>query len=218
LPARNARFLKKYAEIEPKTRSKPQAYSLLKENLTAFTRNTAIRQHQPNQRKFMKTLTDLFLEGLRDMYYAEQQLVKALPKLAKATTNDELRDGIEKHLVETEGHVQKIEAVFEAFDQPPKTKKCAAILGIIKEAEEIVSENKKSPTINAAIIFAAQKAEHYEIASYGTLREWAQILGNNRAVDLVEEILDEEKAADKALTDLAVSVVNISAEEAIETA
>ena len=166
----------------------------------------------------MKTLTDLFLEGLRDMYYAEHQLVKALRNLPKATTTVELRDGIEKHLVETEGHVQKIEAVFEAFDQPPKTKKCAAILGIIKEAEEIVSENKKSPTINAAIIFAAQKAEHYEIASYGTLREWAKILGNNRAVDLVEEILDEEKAADKALTDLAVSVVNISAEEAIETA
>lgn len=166
----------------------------------------------------MKTLTDLFLEGLKDMYYAEQQLVKALPKLAKATTNDELREAIEKHLVETEGHVQKIEAVFEAFDQPPKTKKCAAILGIIKEAEEIVSENKKSPTINAAIIFAGQKAEHYEIASYGTLREWAQILGNDRAVDLIEEILDEEKAADKTLTDLAVSVVNASADEVIETA
>ncbi len=166
----------------------------------------------------MKTLTDLFLEGLRDMYYAEQQLVKALPKLAKATTNDELREAIESHLVETEGHVHKIEAVFEAFDQPPKTKKCAAILGIIKEAEEIVLENKKSPTINAAIIFAAQKAEHYEIASYGTLREWAQILGNERAVDLIEEILDEEKAADKTLTDLAVSVVNASADEVIETA
>jgi ferritin-like metal-binding protein YciE len=166
----------------------------------------------------MKTLTDLFLEGLRDMYYAEQQLVKALPKLAKATTNGELREAIESHLVETEGHVQKIQAVFEAFDQPPKTKKCAAILGIIKEAEEIVSENKKSPTINAAIIFAGQKAEHYEIASYGTLREWAQILGNDRAVDLIEEILDEEKAADKTLTDLAVSVVNASADEVIETA
>jgi ferritin-like metal-binding protein YciE len=166
----------------------------------------------------MKTLTDLFLEGLRDMYYAEQQLVKALPKLAKATTNDELREAIESHLVETEGHVQKIEAVFEAFDQPSKTKKCAAILGIIKEAEEIVSENKKSPTINAAIIFAAQKAEHYEIASYGTLREWAQILGNDRAVDLIEEILGEEKAADKTLTDLAVSVVNVSADEVVATA
>ncbi len=166
----------------------------------------------------MKTLTDLFLDGLKDMYYAEQQLVKALPELAKATTNGELREAIEKHLVETEGHVQKIEGVFEAFDQPPKAKKCAAILGIIKEAEEIVSENKKSPTINAAIIFAGQKAEHYEIASYGTLREWAQILGNDRAVNLIEEILDEEKAADKTLTDLAVSVVNVSADEVTEEA
>jgi len=126
----------------------------------------------------MKNLQDLFLEGLRDMYYAEQQLVKALPKLAKVATHEDLRQAIEGHLQETEGHVNIVERVFAAFGEVPKARKCAAILGIIKEAEEIISENKKSPTINAAIIFAAQKSEHYEIASYGTLREWANQLGN----------------------------------------
>lgn len=164
----------------------------------------------------MKTLQDLFLEGLSDMYYAEKQLVKALPKLAKWATNDELRDAIESHLKETEGHVEKVEAVFEAFDQPAKTKKCAAINGIIKEADEIVSENKKSPTINAAIIFAGQKAEHYEIASYGTLREWAEQLNNSRAINLIEEILDEEKAADRTLTSLAITIANASAQQMAE--
>jgi len=164
----------------------------------------------------MKTLEDLFLAGLSDMYYAEQQLVKALPKMAKAATNEELREAIESHLKETEGHVEKVEAVFEAFDKPAKSKKCAAIVGIIKEAEEIISENKKSPTINAAIIFAGQKAEHYEIASYGTLREWADQLSNSRAINLIEEILDEEKAADRTLTSLAVSIANASAQTLVE--
>ena len=119
----------------------------------------------------MKTLEDLFLDSLADMYYAENQLVKALPEMAKAATHHQLRDAFETHLAETEGHVQKVEQVFEAFGKKPKTKKCPAILGIIKEANELASENKKSPTINAALIFAEQKAEHYEIASYGGLRD-----------------------------------------------
>jgi ferritin-like metal-binding protein YciE len=162
----------------------------------------------------MKTLEELFLESLGDIYYAEQQLVKALPKMAKFATHDDLHEAIETHLGETEGHVKKVEAVFGAFGKSPKAKKCAAILGIIKEAEEILSENKKSPTINAAIIYAGQKAEHYEIASYGTLREWAQQLGNAEAVDLIEEILDEEKAADRKLTELALTHCNATAETA----
>jgi ferritin-like metal-binding protein YciE len=161
----------------------------------------------------MKTLEDLFLEGLGDMYYAEQQMVKSLPKLAKVATAEDLREAIESHLIETEGHVEKVQGIFEAFGREPKSKKCAAILGIIKEAEELVSENKKSPTINAAIIFAAQKAEHYEIASYGTLREWAEQLDNADAVDLIEDILDEEKAADQKLTSLAISAVNAAAQK-----
>jgi ferritin-like metal-binding protein YciE len=164
----------------------------------------------------MKTLEDLFLDSLADMYYAENQLVKALPKMAKAATNENLRAAFEAHLAETEGHVQKVEGVFEAFDKTPKSKKCHAILGIIKEAEEIASENKKSPTINAALIFAGQKAEHYEIASYGGLRDWAKLLGNENAADILEEILQEEKAADNKLTDLAEEHCNESAKNQTE--
>jgi ferritin-like metal-binding protein YciE len=164
----------------------------------------------------MKTLEDLFLDSLADMYYAEDQLTKALPKMAKAATNDDLRAAFETHLTETEGHVQKLEAVFEAFGKKPKSKKCPAILGIIKEADEIASENKKSPTINAALIFAGQKAEHYEIASYGGLRDWAKLLGNEDAANILDEILDEEKAADAKLSELAEESCNESAKNAEE--
>jgi len=159
----------------------------------------------------MKTLQDLFLDSLADSYYAENQLVKALPKMAKAATDDDLRSAFEAHLLETEGHVDKVESVFATFGKEPKSKKCPAILGIIKEADEIASENKKSPTINAALIFAGQKAEHYEIASYGALRDWAKLLGNEDAADLLDEILDEEKAADAKLNGLATAHCNISA-------
>jgi ferritin-like metal-binding protein YciE len=159
----------------------------------------------------MKTLEDLFLDSLADMYYAENQLTKALPKMASAATHAHLRTAFENHLAETEGHVQKLEAVFAAFGKEPKSKKCHAILGIISEADEIASENKKSPTINAALIFAGQKAEHYEIASYGGLRDWAKLLGNEDAANILEEILDEEKAADAKLSDLAEEHCNESA-------
>ncbi|MGH7952001.1 MAG: ferritin-like domain-containing protein [Limisphaerales bacterium] len=159
----------------------------------------------------MKTLEDLFLESLGDMYYAEHQLVKALPKMAKAATHDDLREAFESHLMETEGHVQKVEEIFSTFGKPAKSKKCPAIVGIIKEADEITSENKKCSTINAALIFAAQKAEHYEIASYGSLREWAKLLQKEDAAELIDEILDEEKEADRKLTELAEQQYNESA-------
>jgi ferritin-like metal-binding protein YciE len=159
----------------------------------------------------MKTLEDLFLDSLADMYYAEKQLTKALPKLAKAATDEGLKTAFESHLVETEGHVQKLESVFEAFGKSPKSKKCHAILGIISEADEIASENKKSPTLNAALVFAGQKAEHYEIASYGALRDWARLLGNSEAAGILDEILDEEKAADKKLNELAEERLNEAA-------
>jgi len=162
----------------------------------------------------MKTLEDLFLDSLADMYYAENQLIKALPKMARAATHDDLREAFEAHLRETEGHVQKLAAVFEAFGKSPKSKKCPAILGIIEEAEDIASENKKSPTINAALIFAGQKAEHYEIASYGGLRDWSKLLGNEGAADVLDEILDEEKAADAKLSELAEEGCNESANSA----
>lgn len=150
----------------------------------------------------MKTLENLFLDSLADMYYAEQQLVDALPTMAEAATDEDLRTAFETHLSETEGHVQKLEQVFEQFGTKAHAKKCPAIIGILKEADEIASENKKSPTINAALIYAAQKAEHYEIASYGTLREWARQLNQEQAGELINEILDEEKAADEKLTKL----------------
>jgi ferritin-like metal-binding protein YciE len=160
----------------------------------------------------MSTLEKLFLDSLADMYYAEHELVKALPKMAKNATHDDLREAFEAHLTETEGHVQKLEQVFEQFGEKPNSKKCPAILGIVKEAEEIISENKKSSTINAALIYAGQKAEHYEIASYGSLREWARQLGKSEAADLINEILEEEKAADEKLTQLAQEHCNKSAD------
>jgi ferritin-like metal-binding protein YciE len=160
----------------------------------------------------MNTLEELFLDSLADMYYAENQLVKALPKMAKAATYEPLREAFEKHLTETEGHVEKVASVFKAFGKNPKTKKCPAITGIIEEAEEMAAENKKSPTLNAALILAAQKAEHYEIGSYGGLRDWAKMLGNEEAAETLDEILDEEKVADSTLSELAEEHCN---EEAI---
>ncbi len=161
----------------------------------------------------MKTLKDLFLDSLADMNYAENQLVKALPKMAKAASDADLRMAFESHLEETKEHVEKVAEIFSAFGQEPKLKKCPAILGIIKEGEELISENKKSPTIDAALIFAGQKAEHYEIASYGALREWAGLIGNKEAAQLIEEILEAEKAADTKLNSLARDRCNASANE-----
>ena|ERR1700722_3135752 len=159
----------------------------------------------------MKTLQDLFLDALADLYYSEQQLEKALPKMAKAATHDDLREAFESHLAETRGHVEKCEQIFELFGEKPKSKKCPAILGIIDEAEELISENKSSATINAALILGGQKAEHYEIASYGTIREWAKHLERQDVVDLIDQILTEEKAADAKLTELAQQHCNPAA-------
>ncbi len=160
----------------------------------------------------MNTLQDLFLDALADMYYAEKQLTKALPKMAKAATHEELREGFEAHLTETEGHMQKLERIFEIFGEEVRTKRCPAILGIIDEAEVLMAENKKSPTINAALIYGAQKVEHYEIGSYGTLREWARLLGREDAARLIDEILAQEKAVDAMLNKLAMGRINQDAQ------
>jgi ferritin-like metal-binding protein YciE len=151
----------------------------------------------------MKTLRELFLAELADMYDAEHRITKALPKLVKAATNEELKQALQSHLEETEGHVTKLEQVFAAFGEKPKAKKCEATVGLLEEGDEIASENKGSVTINAAIISAGQKVEHYEIASYGCLREWASLLNNPEAVELIQEILDQEKHADQKLGELA---------------
>ena len=126
----------------------------------------------------MKTLRDLFLKELADIYDAERRTVKALPKMAKAATCDKLKQAILAHLEETEGHVLKLEDVFESFDEKPKGTTCKVTVGLLEEGDEIAADFKGSPAINAALISAAQKVEHYEIASYGCLHEWAGLLGN----------------------------------------
>ena len=151
----------------------------------------------------MRTLEALFFDELADIYDAENRLTKALPALAKAATHDPLRNAIEDHLMQTEGHIKKVEQIFKTFGQPPRTRKCEAMAGLLRESDEIRSENTGAPTINAALISAVQKVEHYEIASYGCLHQWAQQLGNDQASSLLQETLDEEKAADNKLTELA---------------
>ena len=155
-----------------------------------------------------KTLKDLFLDELMDMYDAEQRIVKALPKMAKAASCDDLKGAIQSHLRETEGHVRKLEQVFRAFDEKAKGKTCEATKGLLEEGDEIAAEFKGSPALNAAIIAAAQKVEHYEIATYGCLHEWAGLLGNQKAANLLKQILDEEKGANESLNELAHSSLN----------
>jgi ferritin-like metal-binding protein YciE len=161
----------------------------------------------------MKQLEELFLGELADIYDAENRLAKALPKMVRAATHEELKEVFQKHLDETEDQVNKLERVFSAFGKSAKGKKCETMVGLVKEAEEIASENKGEPTINAALISAAQKIELYEIVSYGCLREWAEQLGKDEAAGILQEILDEEKAADEALTELARQRCNESAQE-----
>jgi ferritin-like metal-binding protein YciE len=156
----------------------------------------------------MKTLKELFLDELADMYDAERRIVKALPKIVKAATCPKLKAAIQAHLIETEGHVTKIEQTFKSFDEKPWGKTCQATVGILKEGDEIASENKGEPTINAALIAAAQKVEHYEMASYGCLHAWAGLLKNKEAAGLLKKILEEEKAANATLTKLALATSN----------
>src|SRR5580692_11839589 len=151
----------------------------------------------------MKTLKVLFLDELADMYDAERRIVKALPKMAKAATCDKLKKAILSHLKETEGHVRKLEQVFQSFGKKAKGKTCKATVGLLEEGDEIAADFKGSPAINAALISAAQKVEHYETASYGCLHEWAGMLENQKAAGLLQEILDEEEAANDKLTKLA---------------
>src|SRR5579872_329621 len=151
----------------------------------------------------MKTLKDLFLDELADIYDAEHRLVKALPRLAKAATCDKLKKTILSHLKETEGHVGKLEQVFQTFDERARRITCEATVGLVAEGGEIAADFKGSPAINAALISAAQKVEHHEIASYGCLHAWARLLGNEEAAGLLQEILDEERAANETLTRLA---------------
>ena len=160
------------------------------------------------------TLHDAFIEELRDTYDAEKQLIKALPKLAKAAASTDLRAAFETHLEETRGHVERIEQVFESLDEKPRGKHCEGIAGIIEEGKSIMEEEFDDATMDACLIAAGQRAEHYEMAAYGTLIAWAQSMGHTEATNLLQEILDEEKAADKKLSSLAEGGINQDAADA----
>ncbi len=161
-----------------------------------------------------KTLDDLFLETLKDIYFAEKAILKALPKMAKAANSDELREAFENHLKETEGQVERLEQVFEEIDKPARGKTCEAIQGMIGEAKEVMSEFKGSDALDAGLLASAQAVEHYEISRYGTLKTWAEQLGLQQAAGLLDETLQEEKNADELLTQIAESAVNQQAEAA----
>ncbi len=156
----------------------------------------------------LDTLRKLYVEELRDIYNAEQQLVKALPKMAKGASSDDLREVIETHLDETKGQVERLEQIFEALDESPKGKTCKAMKGLVEEGSEILDEKGEESVLDAGIIAAAQKVEHYEMATYGTLRTWADLLNEDEAAGLLQETLDEEGEADKKLNDLAEEIVN----------
>ncbi|MBC8095941.1 MAG: ferritin-like domain-containing protein [Akkermansiaceae bacterium] len=156
----------------------------------------------------VKTLEDLFHETLRDMYYVEKKLVKTLPKMAKKATSPELKSAIESHLAETETHVERVEQVFAEIEKKPVAKKCEALEGLLKEADEVMADIEDDETMDAAIISSAQTVEHYEIARYGTLCSWARDLGHDEAESLLQDILDEEKAVDEKLSGLAEGSVN----------
>jgi len=162
----------------------------------------------------LDSLKTLYIEELRDLYNAENQLLKALPKMAKAAQSPDLKKAFEKHRGETEGHVARLEKVFAAIDKKPQAKTCDAIVGITDEGAEIMKEYKGSPALDAGLLAAAQAVEHYEISRYGTLKAWAQELGLNDAVRLLDQTLEEEKKTDAALTKIAEAAVNQQAEAA----
>ena len=158
-----------------------------------------------------KDLNDLFLDTLKDIYYAEKQILKALPKMAKAASSDKLRAAFEKHQAETEGQVDRLEQVFEMLDKPARGKTCDAIVGILDEGKEIMDEYKGTDALDAGMLAAAQAVEHYEISRYGTLKTWATELGMNDAARLLDQTLKEEEKTDQALTQLAKAAVNLAA-------
>ena len=164
--------------------------------------------------KQAKQLDELFHDTLKDIYFAEKKILAALPKMAKAAQSEELRAAFTKHHGETEGHVERLEQVFGMIDKKPQGKTCEAILGLLGEGEEIMKEYKGSPALDSGLLAGAQAVEHYEISRYGTLRTWAEELGLDPAAKLLDATLEEERATDEALTEIAESVVNHEARSA----
>lgn len=158
-----------------------------------------------------KNLNELFLDTLKDIYYAEKHILKALPKMAKAANSDELRAAFEKHYDETEGQVERLEQIFEMIGKAARGKKCEAIEGIIHEGKEVMEEYADTPALDAGLLSAAQAVEHYEISRYGTLKAWAEKLNMPQAVKLLDATLAEEKKTDETLTKIAVKAVNYEA-------
>lgn len=161
-----------------------------------------------------KTLRELFHDTLKDIYFAEKKILNALPKMAKAAQAEELKAAFQKHEGETEGHVERLEKVFEEIDASPRGKTCEAILGIIEEGQDVMKEYKGTAALDAGLLAAAQAVEHYEMSRYGTLRTWAQELGLDQAVTLLDATLAEEKKTDETLSKIAESNVNQHAEAA----
>lgn len=159
----------------------------------------------------MLSLHDLLVIELRDLYHAETQITKALPKMAKAATAPNLKSAFEEHLKQTKGHIERLEKVFDLIGEKAKAKKCEAIEGLIEEGKQLMDENADENVLDAGLIAAAQKVEHYEMASYGCVRTWARQLGHNEAADLLQETLDEEGETDKKLTELAEGMINVEA-------
>ena len=161
-----------------------------------------------------KTLDELFHDTLKDIYFAEKKILSTLPKMAKAAQSDELKAAFEKHYTETEGQIDRLEKVFAVIEKKPQAKTCAAINGITEEGAEVMEEYKGSPALDAGLLAAAQAVEHYEISRYGTLIAWAEELGLDDAVSLLEETLEEEEATDEALTEIAQTAINQQAQAA----
>jgi ferritin-like metal-binding protein YciE len=180
----------------------------------AGNRNTPGRRNASNNGKKQGSLLEkFFIDQLQDMYYAEQQLVKALPKMKEASTTEELEDAFEHHLGQTERHVKRLEKVFKLIRQEPQGKKCEAMDGLVREAQTIISETEEGPmTRDAALIIAAQKVEHYEIASYGGLVQLAITMGLSQVADILEKTLLEEEDTDQQLTFIAEGYINMEAE------
>ncbi len=156
----------------------------------------------------MKTMDQLFTDLMQDVYYAEKELTKALPKMAKEADDEELKKAFNDHLKETEGHIKRLDKAFELIGKPAKGKKCDAILGIIAEGEHVIKEVDDEQTLDAGLIASGQAAEHYEIARYGTLCAWAKLIGKPQVAKLLHETLEEEKKADALLTKIAERSVN----------
>jgi ferritin-like metal-binding protein YciE len=178
----------------------------------AYNNNNRTKPENERKRKrgimSLDTLKELYVNELRDLYNAENQLLKALPKMAKGASSAELKEAFEKHLEQTNGHVQRLEQVFEELGEKPKGKTCQAMKGLIEEGSEVMKEDGEDSVIDAAIIVAAQKVEHYEIASYGSVRTFAQLLGQDKSADLLQQTLDEESEANELLNKLAEDIVN----------